>query len=81
MCCTGRCNKRQWDSRESDEEEDNCEVDVVSSLESLSLFPSRIVQILTLKLLLHPLLSLLILFTVRELVGKRRCGRTLLWMT
>ena len=37
MCCTGRYSKRQWDSRESDDEEDNCEVDVVSSLESFSL--------------------------------------------
>ena len=41
MCCTGRYDKRQWDSRESDEEEDNCEVDVVSSLESLSLSESH----------------------------------------
>ena len=41
ICCTGRYNKRQWDSRESDEEEDNCEVDVVSSLESLSLSESH----------------------------------------
>ena len=41
ICCTSRYNKRQWDSRESDKEEDNCEVDVVSSLESLSLSESH----------------------------------------